>query len=292
MTVGKWLEMWYNTYVQGSSRISPSTQGMYRRSVEAAPAWLCALELCELTPVHCFTWIKHVAAKHPRAAQLDRVMLSRALRVAVKCGLRPPIVIDEDTCPKPEYQAKKADVLTAEQAAAYARAACGSEAAPLLLLCLCGLRRGEALGVRWQDVDLRTGVLRVVGQRQVIDRAYVYKALKTEHSRREIILPDEVLALIAAWPRRLTSRYLCDITPGRLRAEHLKVLKKAELPAVTLHGLRHTFATLAAADGVSMKLLQLALGHANYQLTADLYADHLQTPSNVQTVVWQGLRPS
>ena len=55
---------------------------------------------------------------------------------------------------------------------------------------------------------------------------------------------------------------------------------------MTLHGLRHSFATAAVQQGVPIKVLQAALGHAKYQLTADLYADHLPERSTVSRSVF------
>lgn len=100
-------------------------------------------------------------------------------------------------------------------------------------------------------------------------------------------LPEELLQLLQSWPRRLYTPYICDMTPEKLNKEHNAVLSAAGLPHVTLHGLRHSFATLAVTEGIPVKLLQVALGHSTYKLTADLYADHLQTISDVQRLVYQ-----
>ena len=78
---------------------------------------------------------------------------------------------------------------------------------------------------------------------------------------------------------RSIAGWVCDTTPEALRKQHQIALAVANLPPVTLHGLRHSMATAAAADGCPIKVLQGILGHARYQLTADLYADHLQ-PEN------------
>ena len=290
MTLVEWLEMWYNTYVRDSS-MAVASQEMYRRSVEAVPAHLGELDLHELTPVHCFIWLKQRAAETPRAAQLDRIMLQRALRTAAKCRLMDPIILDEDTCPRIEHKAAPALILDADEVGVYIEHALRSPAAPLLLFCLCGLRRGEALGVRWQDVDLASGVLHVRGQRQRIRRQYMYKELKTEKSKRSLQMPGILWELLRRWPRDIrrdkSGTFVLDLSPEKLQKEHKKVLKSANLPPVTLHGLRHTFATLAAAQGVPMKQLQMALGHSNYKLTADLYADHLSSCSSVQSLVFQ-----
>ena len=281
MKLGEWLRDWYELYVAGTD-LAPSTQGMYRRSIEALPAWLLSIELEQLTPLDVYRHVKTRAKSQPRAAQLDRVTLARAIKVAAKCGLMTPLVIDRDTCPMPQHKAKKTLVLSLDEAMLYMDAAATSPAAPLLMLCLCGLRRGEALGVRWRDVDLDEGILHVTGQRQRVAGGYVWRRLKTEKSERVFALPEHLHELMRTWPRTLRSPFICDMTPEQLQREHVEVIRVTGLPRVTLHGLRHTFATLAAAQGVPMKQIQVAMGHASYQLTADLYADHLSPLSGIQ----------
>ena len=286
MRTGEWLREWYELYISGSD-LAPSTQAMYRRSIEAMPAWLLSIELEQLTPMDVYRHVKTRANTEPRAAQLDRVTLARAIKIAVRCGLRSPIVIDQDTCPTPRHKPKKAVVLSLAEAELYMELASATKCAPLLLLCLCGLRRGEALGVRWCDIDLEAGVLHVNGQRLRIGGKYERHPLKTEHSERMFALPENLLSMLRTWPRALRSPYVCDVTPDVLVDVHRAVLRDAGLPPVTLHGLRHTFATIATAQGVPMKQLQVAMGHSSYQLTADLYADHLSPLSSVQRELWR-----
>lgn len=288
MDVTSWLDMWYTTYVEASHDLAPSTKAMYRRAKDAVPAWLGAHPLDDqLLPLHLTRWLNQVAEVHPRAAQLDRVMLSRALRVAGKLGLCARSIIDADTVPKPSHEARKALVLSLEQSQAYIQAARGCDCYPLLMLCLCcGLRRGEALGARWQDLDGAT--LRIRRQRQRIDGSYVSRPLKSDHSKRALMLPAWLVADLAAWPRTITG-WIVDTTPEHLHKEHKRIVAAAQLPPVTLHGLRHTFATQAAAQGTPMKQLQVAMGHAKMQLTADLYADHLSPLSDLPALVWQAL---
>lgn len=287
MKVSNWLDMWYTTYIVRSKELAPSTIGMYRRAVEAVPAWLGEIELTEpLLPLHLTRWLDDVAAVHPRAAQLDRVMLSRALRIAGKLGLCGKTILDTDTVPKTPHAPRKALVLDAEQVFAYRRTAKGVTCYPLLMLCLCGLRRGEALGARWQDLE--GDVLHVRRQRQRIDGSYETRVLKSVKSMRSLVLPSWLVADLADVPRSITG-WICDVTPEQLHRAHKSVIEDAGLPPVTLHGLRHTFATLAASQGVPMKHLQMALGHSKLQLTADLYADHLTPLSNLPSLVLQAI---
>lgn len=281
MRLGEWLDTWYQLYVE-PSELAPSTKGCYHRAVAAVPEDLRLKELADLSALDILPWVQLVAREHPRAAQLDRVMLSKALRIASKVGLCRPGIVDAETVPKPVYTPSKALILNPEELRTYMMAAQASTVAPVLMLCCCGLRRGEAMGIRWQDLNLSTGVLMIRGQR----RGDKLVPLKTAHSYRQIQLPDEVIKALWLWPRSLVTDWLCAASTQRIYKEHRRILRECELPAVTLHGLRHSFATAAAMGGVPMKLLQGALGHAHYSITADLYADHLPPVSAVADQVF------
>lgn len=283
MTLGSWLARWYSLYVD-PSRLALSTKAMYRRAIDAVPVALGQLDLSSLSGLDLQAWLVQVAKRTPRAAQLDRCMLVKALSVAAKAGLCHEGICDAQLVPKPFYTPSKAVILEAEQVQAYLTAAQDSDCLPLLMLCLCGLRRGEALGARWQDLD--GAYLTISRQRLRVARHYAVTQPKSAKAVRTLRLPDALLDVLAHWPKSMTG-WIVDTTPEHLQQEHKHVITAADLPRCTLHGLRHTFATLAAGQGVSMKLLQVAMGHSKMQLTADLYADHLQGRSELPALVYQ-----
>lgn len=269
MLMGEWLSTWLELYVD-PSKLAENTKKCYHRAVRAVPDALAVQPLEQLSPLDLRRWLLLIAKTTPRAAQLDRTTLSRALTIAAKLGLCRPGLVDADVCPQIEHEPKKTDVLSADQLRRYMAAATKSKAAPVLLLCCCGLRRGEAMGARWDALDLQAGTLAVVGQRQDHDLL----PLKSASALRVIALPQDVLQLLRSWPRSFDG-WLCSCSQQVVYREHRKVLAAEGLPPITLHGLRHTMATIAAMRGEPIKLIQAALGHAHYSLTADLYADHL-----------------
>lgn len=273
------LNQWIDLYV--SPCVRSSTAAMYRRSVEAVPHDLGVLDLEALGAADLLrlrAWQLQRAKDHPRAAQLDRVMLCRSLRKAQALGLMPRALDVAEALPPIRHDPRPAAVLTAEELRRYIDLApiYGREEAPLLLLCCCGLRRGEALGARW--ADLSGDVLTISGSR---DASGAYGPPKTAHALRAVRLPPVILSVILDTPRSLRSPWIVDTTASRLHKAHQRVLREclASPRPVTLHGLRHTIATLAAEAGEPMKLLQIALGHSKINLTADLYADHITAPS-------------
>lgn len=275
MTLGEWLETWLLLYVN-PAKLAPSTKACYNRAVHALPSSLACVPLQELSPLTLRKWLLQVAQDHPRAAQLDRLMLLRSLKLAEKAGEAPQGRFDPELLPPIDHEARKASVLDFDQLRAYMDAAARTAAAPILLLCCCGLRRGEAMGARWENVDLRAGTLKIVGQRVGND----LRPLKTKASVRVIQLPPMVTVILKQQPRHLAG-WVCDLSQQRVYAAHRAALAAADLPQVTLHELRHTFATLAVVNGAPMKLVQGALGHAHFAVTADLYADHLPAVSAV-----------
>ena len=270
MQMGEYLSLWLSTFVIPFR--AANTAACYRRAIHALPPDLCSAELTAVNSLQLQAAINAQAVAHPRAAQLTFAMLHCALGKAVEIGMLPrsPMI----GCIKPLHTPKRASVLTLPQLASYVQAARSQPAYPLLLLmATCGLRRSEALGLMWQDVQANT--LHVQRQRIRINKAYQPAPLKSRAANRILPLDPLIQKELAQIQLRPFAGWICDVTPDALRKQHLHVLAAAQLPPITLHGLRHSMATAAAADGCPIKVLQGILGHARYQLTADLYADHL-----------------
>mgnify|MGYP002733512045 CR=1 FL=1 len=100
-------------------------------------------------------------------------------------------------------------------------------------------------------------------------------SLKSAASDRWLRLSPEILFELSTADH--ASAFVHDTRPKHLALEHKMALVSAQITKrVTLHGLRHTMATIMASDGTPIKVLQGVLGHSTYKLTADLYADHLR----------------
>lgn len=272
MQLGDYLELWLETYIKPYR--APSTAACYQRAIDGIPAGFLRLELQEMTGLHLQMAINAKAAKYPRAGQLMYAMFSVAMNRAARLQLidrNPMQGVD-----KPGHSPKETATLTADQLRQYLQEARGSDHYPLLLLmAVCGLRRGEALGATWAAIDGST--LHVVQQRQRIPhRGMQTRPLKSKTSKRDIPLPEAVRQALSDWPHRSIAGWIVDTTPERLTRAHRAVMAAAQLPPITLHGLRHSMATAMAADGTPIKLLQGILGHSHYQLTADLYAAHIR----------------
>ena len=157
-----------------------------------------------------------------------------------------------------------------------------------------GLRRGEALALRWGDLDLRKGLLHV---RRSLNRfregqGYVVREtpLKSRHSRRTIDLAPSVVEALLVLPagddpeRDYVFRSTAGgpIDPDNVDRAFKRHLTLAGLPEIRFHDLRHTHASLLIAAGVHPKAIQARLGHASITTTLNTYG-HLM-PSAFQGV--------
>ena len=143
-----------------------------------------------------------------------------------------------------------------------------------------GLRRGELCGLRWEDFDEGNGTLKICRTVYREDGGGLTAGdTKTSAGTRKIVLPSSTAVLLS---KRKASALTEWIFPSPLNPEqpanpntaysHLKLLlKRAGLPSIRFHDLRHTFASHALASGVDVKTLSGILGHTRAAFTLDTY---------------------
>jgi integrase len=181
-------------------------------------------------------------------------------------------------------------IWTAEQLRCFLAHVADHEWRPLWRLAAStGMRRGEMLALRWSDVDLDGGLLRVRRSLTVVEGDARLKRTKTLRERTIRIDPTLVDALADRSRRQATQRRTADqwrdrwglvfthpdgrlIDPMEVTKEFRRLVRNAPVPVVRLHDLRHVHATLLLGDGVPVKVVSERLGHANIQTTLDRYA--------------------
>ena len=145
-----------------------------------------------------------------------------------------------------------------------------------------GLRRGELLGLKWEDIDLTAGVIRVRRQVSRIDGKIVEAPLKTKNAYRTVTISPQAVEVLNAQKAKTNDEYVFPspnggpISPDSVNNMLKRVLKRAGIPRVRFHDLRHTFATLALQNGVDIKTVSGMLGHFSADFTLDTYA-HVTT---------------
>lgn len=263
MDVTTWLEDWL---LLRKAELRPRTiesyQDLIRRYIIPE---IGTMQTEELKPEH----IRHllagiVAAGHTRTAELVFVLLSCAFDELENSPMhkikRPK---HHQTRPEPWTDAQIDIYLTACRTHRHGLA--------LALGLILGLRRGEICGLRWQDVDFTVGEIHVCNQRvRLAGGEIVDSPPKSASGNRIIPIPDQLLPWLKS-ARGLPSAYLCRLTPSGLDQAHRKLAQRLDLPAIPLHGLRHSMATATLRHGKDMRSIQAILGHASYTTTANFY---------------------
>jgi integrase len=161
------------------------------------------------------------------------------------------------------------------------------------LIALRGLRRGEAAGLRWCDVDLQQRVIVIEQQRIAYGRTVTVGPPKTRASRRTVALDRTTVTNLRGHLRRqraertaaaegwdesgyvFTTAEGTPLHPDWITRRFRRLVEMSGLPPVRLHDLRHGAATLAHAAGADLKTVQEQLGHTSIVLTADTYTSVL-----------------
>ncbi|MCX4742791.1 tyrosine-type recombinase/integrase [Streptomyces antibioticus] len=147
-----------------------------------------------------------------------------------------------------------------------------------LMLLLYGLRKGEVLGLRWQDIDFNSSKIHLRQQLQRVGREILQGPLKTAKSRRDLPLLDPVVeALTQLRGQRpeadlvFTTSEGTYVDPGNFLRDFQRLCRQHGLRVITVHQIRHTVATLLKSFGVADRDIQLILGHSRIVTTQEIY---------------------
>jgi integrase len=289
LTVEQFLIRWLENSVKPTVR--PRTYETYQHRVtkHLAPA-LGRFALDKVTAQHVQTFVngKLKDGLSPQTVAHLLGTLHTALERAVRWHLVHRNVAS--LVDPPHIERAEVTILTPEQARIFLAAAKDDRLESLYWLALTtGMRRGEILGLRWQDVDLEEAVLTVRVQLQRIGGKAQLVEPKTATSRRTIALPP---VTVEALKRQRTRQHQERLLAGSKWRDHDLIfasvigtpmdavtfarkfdqaLKRAGLPHIRVHDLRHTVATFMLAQGIAPKLAMDALGHSNLSMTMGTY---------------------
>ena len=290
-TVGRFLTRWLETYAATNTTLR--TQEGYRGNIQRyiAPA-IGSVELQKLTALHIqkmYAGLLERGLGNRTVLHVHRV-LRKALADGVKWGLLVRNVADAATSPRPEN--KEMEMWDTETIARFIGATESHRFRDFYLLALLtGLRRSELCGLKWDNVDLVARRLSVVSTLQrIIGKGHVEGQPKNRHSRRSVALSPQAVDVLhamrgqqieyqlAAGPLWQSTGYVLTQVDGRpmnpikVTQEFTALVRKAGLPHLTLHGLRHAHATLLLIAGVHPKVVSERLGHSNIAITMDTYS--------------------
>ena len=234
----------------------------------------------------------------PHTIRLVHAIIRKALADALKwkkLSFNPV----KDAVP-PKADKREMTVLDLEQAKILIEYAKDTKYECLLQVALLGLRRGELLGLKWQDIDFEKGELKIQRSLSYIHNPdtghyeFVEHEPKTATSRRIIHLPRFVIDALkkhremqfqkresaSQWKDRdlvFSNRKGGYMRPAHIFIDFKQLLKQAGLPEIRFHDLRHSAASIWLALGINPKVIQELLGHSNIRVTLDVYSHVLPT---------------
>jgi integrase len=276
-TLGQWLQSWIDRYSKGKAE---STISLYRRliRVHLMPT-VGQVKLTDLKPA-MFSKLYATLSKQlaPKTILTINSILNAALNQAVKDEIIFRNVLHAVTKPrtrKPEHRIFSEDELRAF----YEKCLQSQYRLPYLLMLFGGLRRGEALGMKWSAVDLVNNTVTV--RQQLTERqtpagpCIEIGQLKTERSYRVIPLPTEVMDEFKKTQAKQRHGLIFkgrSKSPRCFVADFKRITAELGIEGMRLHSLRHTHASFLLMSGVALPMVSDRLGHSGTKVTGDIYS--------------------
>ena len=289
VTVAEYLERWLSDYAKPN--LSPRGYERYAGIIRQhfVPE-MGHITLTQLRPEHIS---KHYAAMQSKGLSAGTIkyhhaVMHKALQTAVKWGLLSRNVADSVDVPR----VRRTEMHTWDeyQVCAFLEAAKYSPYHVLFHLALfTGMRRGELLGLQWQDIGIQE-IYVTRSLHHLKDGSYVFTQPKSAKSRRTIALSPSSMLILAEHKQREEGVAAMKGTPLKqndlvfhnLKGQPLRpntitrawtmLAEKAGLKPIRLHDARHTHASLMLKQGVHPKIVQERLGHASIEMTLDIYS--------------------
>ncbi|GMA50722.1 site-specific integrase [Alicyclobacillus contaminans] len=296
-SVAEFLTDWGN---QKKLQVRPSTWRSYEWTLNYhVMPHIGHLKLKQVTPKHIeklYATLRESPRPDGKPGNLSErtilhvhLILQNAFDRAVRWGLigrNPCKLVD---APRPKKVEMK--VWTKEQVQKFIKTSSEDSLYHVFLLLLTtGMRVGEVLGLRWQDVDLDNARLTVRQQISFIRGGHVFQQPKTKSGNRTIPIPQQVVHVLKQVKRDQEEKqrlfgddYRMDLdlvcctdkgTPlyhGNFTARWNALIEKAGVPRIRIHDARHTHASLLLQQGINPKVVAERLGHANVSITLDTY---------------------
>ncbi|HTR70782.1 MAG TPA: site-specific integrase, partial [Mycobacteriales bacterium] len=293
VTIGELLDTW----LLGARDLKATTRHGYQVHLKPVRARLGNVSVQALAKADVESLVEHMLTTggrngKGRAASTVRqalIVLEQAIDDAVRQGILARNVVR--LVAKPRLIRHEMRIWTAPQLAAFLETAKADRLSALWrITALGGLRRGEATGLRWVDVDWEASQIRIVQTRVPVGNEIVTDEPKTAAGRRTVDIDPQTLAALrvlrrqqveerlAAGPGYLETGLIAvdalgaPIDPAAFANRFARLTREAGLPLIRLHDLRHTAASLMHESGeVSLRTIASILGHADPAFTLRTY---------------------
>jgi integrase len=291
MTLNEFFDRWEREWCAGN--VSPKTAERYGEllRLHVRPT-LGAMKVQKLRPVHLsglYGSLQRDAKLAPRTIGHVHRAVHRALGHAAGWDVVAQNIAARVSPPRVGHQ--EVQILTPAQVKVILETARGRPIFPIATMALAsGMRRGELLALRWQDIDLDRAKVTVARSLEQTKAGLRFKEPKTVHGRRTISLPaTAVTELRAHWRARQTERLafgagksppeelvFADLNgeprlPNAITKEWERTARAARMAFATLHSLRHTHASHLIANGLDILTISRRLGHGSPTITLSVY---------------------
>ena len=302
---GEWLDEWMEVF---RDNLKPTTRESYQYLIKShikPKLEYIPLVSLETTHIQRFVNSKKKDGLSPRTVKYIHSVINGSLKKAFELGYIKSNPAKSVELPEPEQ--KDIKFFDSEQIYKFLKLVEDRERGtvyhPAFLLELwTGLRRGELLGLRWRDIDLKEGVVSVRRGMVRTKDGLIFQEPKTKFGKREISIPPVVCEVLTfhktkqakvtkvkageAWTEKLkfTSGKLEDndlvftnplgnpLDPRAFSSHFKKLIEGTDLEGITFHGLRHSFAILCLQEGVDPRTTQENLGHHDPGFTLKVYS--------------------
>ena len=306
-TVGQWMDVWYEYYAK--IKVRPSSHKTYEGYIKnhIKPS-IGNIPLTKLTTLDLQRLYQKLltegrvdrleAKNQPKGLSSKTVRnINQVISSAMQFAIQQHLISHDPTdgCALPKTEHREMQTLSADQLTAFLLEAKHSGVFEMYYIELAtGLRRGELLGLKWEDIDFSTQTLRVRRQVGRINGEVREAPLKTKNAYRTISLGTDAVGILKQQrEKQPSSAYVFPgptggpIAPDSVLHMLHRVLDRAGLPEIRFHDLRHTFATLALQNGVDVKTVSGMLGHFSAGFTLDTYA-HVTTAAQKKAAETMG----
>lgn len=291
--LNEYLYSWLETYAKRKVRETTFTN--YKRAIDSRIIpFLGNYRLNEITMQHGESFVNHLLEENlsPRYIEYLMVLLKGALDRAVLWELIIKNPLKHIEIPR-DRRKKGLSVWSQDEVNTFLLHAKFGDYmyyALFLLTLYTGMRRGEVLGLRWQDVDLENKKVKVEQTLIYDEKGFRFGEPKTESSKRQIAIDDYVCQELKRHKKNQNEFKLLlgggyedyglvfanhegkPIYPRNLTDHFNRAIKKASVPRIRFHDLRHTHATLLMKMGENPKIVSERLGHSKINTTLDVYS--------------------
>lgn len=283
-----WMQTWLRLY---TAHLSPTTREGYRSQVEnrIVPN-LGKIPVASLTTNEIQAWVNWLSKDQGLSAQSVKnifLNLKAALDMAKKQKMIPANPCDDIILPSVKQY--KASVYTPTQVQQMLAIAKGTDMYLIAVIeSYLGLRKGEIAALKWEDIDLESGVVHITRSRVTVKGVVIEKSPKSEAGIRDLWLGDAALQIF----KDEYTKYLAEaqrvgfkatgyvihkedgepFVPSSISQKWDRFRDAHDLPKIRFHDLRHTCATTMIAAGVDAKTVQTRLGHSDVQVTLNTYS--------------------